>query len=1067
LNQPLSSSKLELNEFQSSIFSTHSKPYFAPNAFGLEEMKEKIPEEDMKYLGYLKQIHEDTEEVDKTRKERIDLEPEDKKLQENIEEIHQYQQYLIMKKQKFEAMAWDLKFQKYWGMILTSDNNEETIKYSEYLIDHIGKFRRTATFYIQLIVNELHKPLEKRLLRPLVNLNKVCKLLSFAEESPTIYLINNLIIKITPKSGDLPKMYAKEFLSLDYMIDILFALAKSSSDCNLRVPLSCLVDYKGFRAIVYALIPLNEAGSPVLGLDEKGMYYNVNTQGILKQLSNIAQALNLREHTFFYKGTTEPVKVSLSPLIQIYKRDNDKKMHIEDDEDEVRFFLLEKRREMDFHIYELDYDEDVYYLLKIFEIFPLDCGNELTCMGNLRPEFVYRYNKPLRSDCFKPQIEVLSKFVERSSENLNELLEAKQVLLNEVVPKVTELLDSLKVVPIDSITLTKVFHVEGLNMRYLGEVAKATSLTQVRDLCITEMVARTLKNILNEELPEKITKIAQTPALYYEISYQNKNYTELAEDCKRYKDTHNNYVMVPTAEREMYDELLKDPVHGYLLEIVYDFLNMAFGKDQDNEEFWEQIVFPKAAFAFNYPWSELKKAKLNLNAIFFSFAFHFGIELKKNVKFELGKVEKPFSNQIKDLVGKSKVYKLRNMPYIKTAEKYKDYRNEGNNELALESLRMKMLATKYLDDEVDKIALAEIAEILLQERATEKAIEKVLEGVRLVNPYHAESIRFFCILMCAYYQSNQISEADDSCFKAINALDFHWGVFHTLHITIYSILARLIIKYKENYSEVQNLYKACLVSCNRVLGPNHPCTADVYMDIGRLWLKMGNKDEAMENIEKAYLVYEVSIETSIDKNYELLGSSAFLLGTITESKRRYKEALGYAEKAADIYGFLYGPSNKLYIESLWLLIKICFAMNMTKAVLENCKKLLENLNKDEEMKKMKANSVASIILISTKNLSTENKRKLFKLTQELIPDNENIHKLQSLNELELTEEAISFFTRLCDERKHQGITYFYSTLIQQLCNLYNEIIEAEDNEHRESIISEARKVYSSLLPQIE
>jgi tetratricopeptide (TPR) repeat protein len=234
------------------------------------------------------------------------------------------------------------------------------------------------------------------------------------------------------------------------------------------------------------------------------------------------------------------------------------------------------------------------------------------------------------------------------------------------------------------------------------------------------------------------------------------------------------------------------------------------------------------------------------------------------------------------------------------------------------------------------------------------------------------------------------------------------------------------------------------------------------MDIGCLWLKRGNKDGAMENIEKAYLIYEVATETSIDKNYELLASSALLLGTINESKRRYKQALDHALKASDIYELLYGTSNKLHIESLWLVIKICFAMNMSKAVLDNCMKLLEHLNKEEgkgEMRKVKANSVAAIILISTKNLPAESKRKLFKLTQELFPENIEVFKLQSLNELELTEEAISFFIRLYDERRHQGIVYFYSTLIQQLCNLYNEIIEADDNEYRDNAMNESRKLY--------
>ena len=43
-------------------------------------------------------------------------------------------------------------------------------------------------------------------------------------------------------------------------------------------------------------------------------------------------------------------------------------------------------------------------------------------------------------------------------------------------------------------------------MRYLGKVAQKSTLKHVKDLCVTEMLARTLKRIFNKALSEQILK---------------------------------------------------------------------------------------------------------------------------------------------------------------------------------------------------------------------------------------------------------------------------------------------------------------------------------------------------------------------------------------------------------------------------------------------------------------------------------------------------------------------------------------------------------------------------------
>lgn len=98
-----------------------------------------------------------------------------------------------------------------------------------------------------------------------------------------------------------------------------------------------------------------------------------------------------------------------------------------------------------------------------------------------------------------------------------------------------------------------------------------------------------------------------------------------------------------------------------------------------------------------------------------------------------------------------------------------------------------------------------------------------------------------------------ISHFDD----ALASLDFHLGESHPLHSTVYSILGYYHVE-KGNFNDALTLYKLSLVCCTRILGPNHPYTGEVYLDLGNLTLKMQMKIEALGYFEKAFYVFEAS-----------------------------------------------------------------------------------------------------------------------------------------------------------------------------------------------------------------
>lgn len=82
-----------------------------------------------------------------------------RKLQENVNNYYKQANELQMKKSKKEEKGWDLKFQNYWGYLISADKNlKDSMTLSERFFDHVGKFRRTAQQLVKEIIDELHIP---------------------------------------------------------------------------------------------------------------------------------------------------------------------------------------------------------------------------------------------------------------------------------------------------------------------------------------------------------------------------------------------------------------------------------------------------------------------------------------------------------------------------------------------------------------------------------------------------------------------------------------------------------------------------------------------------------------------------------------------------------------------------------------------------------------------------------------------------------------------------------------------------------------------------------------------
>ena len=90
---------------------------------------------------------------------------------------------------------------------------------------------------------------------------------------------------------------------------------------------------------------------------------------------------------------------------------------------------------------------------------------------------------------------------------------------------------------------------------------------------------------------------------------------------------------------------------------------------------------------------------------------------------------------------------------------------------------------------------------------------------------------------------------------------YHLGASHPLHITLYTLMAQLLIL-KQKWQEAMYLFKAAMICCLKSLGPNHIRTAHLHMSLGYFyqnWAKREHKDQqtqALQHFEQAFMIFQ-------------------------------------------------------------------------------------------------------------------------------------------------------------------------------------------------------------------
>lgn len=156
---------------------------------------------------------------------------------------------------------------------------------------------------------------------------------------------------------------------METILNTIFTISKEL-DKNMLVPLSAILKYKGFRALIQTNMRFDKAEIS-FGFNKKKFEVDEN---LLASLDKLGEKLNILKHTHKSRSSSGTlVEIPLSQSIKIYKTvkytleallaktDNDireqiKKLNMNEDEPEL----------------DLDDKQPVYYFTKVSSIFPLD-----------------------------------------------------------------------------------------------------------------------------------------------------------------------------------------------------------------------------------------------------------------------------------------------------------------------------------------------------------------------------------------------------------------------------------------------------------------------------------------------------------------------------------------------------------------------------------------------------------------------------------------------------------------------------------------------------------------------
>ncbi|PRP76021.1 hypothetical protein PROFUN_01737 [Planoprotostelium fungivorum] len=396
-----------------------------------------------------------------------------------------------------DRMKWNKIFGQLWSKVVSSTKAaEKTYAKISYLFQ---EFLRTAQLYGKIIVNEKFLPSEMKTVKPCSlggtagGEKYICEgiLFKFANGSATLEFDenssttdgrrnDNLTFRLYGGAMNAAKSAALELRSINAMFNLELP--------NISFPLFVVLDYRGFRLSAMSLLPVSNS-TLVYGSDDGGRTLHDNDPTLSSIIDHIGHRLNLKAHLAGTQiGSTKYVPFPA-----------DAEGHVGTDGN--------------------------MYILDTARLMPPEPPSTPSSFlyRHFRPEFVMNYPKSLCSDGH-------SLFVRHDPDRTlykEEIKEAHYFLLNVIIPSFACVLDteySIVDSMTDSLSLPRMMHRKGINMRMLGVLWQSTTSPYWKKRIINEMAYRIAKGTLRTLMRSAVERVklpTEEPYVRVVVDYLN------------------------------------------------------------------------------------------------------------------------------------------------------------------------------------------------------------------------------------------------------------------------------------------------------------------------------------------------------------------------------------------------------------------------------------------------------------------------------------------------------------------------------------------------------------------
>lgn len=332
---------------------------------------------------------------------------------------------------------------------------------------------------------------------------------------------------------------------------------------DVQIPLMAIIDYRGFRVTATSLLPISGRDTLIYGSCDAGKTVQTTDPHFNDLMERAGTLLNLKPH---YAGRDNPKLIYMPVDVEGHVTLRFKTKQLTKSNPSASSPPVPSESPM-------PPGRRTYVVLDLARLFPpqLPAPNKQGSNHRpylyelLRPEFVKTYPIPLSSDAFSP----FNAVDPRAKEHNDEVAVACHHLKTVRIPQFASFLQkssSFGLTPLSELTCTAfvaAMHSKGINVRFLGLVRRCLTHMYLRQVALTEMVSRVIKDQINEQL-RSTTQTVQLP--------------------------------------------VEEPYR----ETVITYLNRLFSGDPD--EFWRTNIRPAVLKKFNLQSLDLEIDKKNLDA---------------------------------------------------------------------------------------------------------------------------------------------------------------------------------------------------------------------------------------------------------------------------------------------------------------------------------------------------------------------------------------------------------------------------------------------------------------------